>query len=77
MPSTSAAHHIGRLGLDGDKEILFVTTLRDTVRTRKHMTEHRLGNSNASRRSTAMLANGALNSYRDLKAGRLKIRRFG
>jgi hypothetical protein len=43
----------------------------------KHMTEHRLGNFAKGRCSLAMLANGAINSYRDMRTGPLKIRPFG
>jgi len=54
-----------------------MTVLRLVFRARKDMTEHRLGNFTGSRRSVGMLANGALNSYREMTCGRGEIRALG
>jgi hypothetical protein len=43
-----------------------MTVLQLVFRARKDLTEHRLGNLAGSRRSVVMLANGALNSYREM-----------
>ena len=51
-----------------------MTVLQLVLRTRKDLTKHRLGNFAGSRRSVVMLANGALNSYREMTPRRGEIR---